>query len=172
MKNLTGKKIVIIIAPKMFRDEEFKIPYDYLKSHGAAIKIASTIHDEAIGKLGLHVKPDIIINQINPADYDSIIFVGGPGVKDFWDDKSIHKLAVAFLGQHKITAAICSAPVILARAGLIKGKKVTSFSGDESEMKKSGCLYTGKLVEKDGNIITGNGPAAAQVFAELVADSL
>jgi protease I len=172
MKNLTGKKIAIIIAPKMFRDEEFKIPYDYLKSQGAIVTIASTTLSQAIGKLGLHIKPDKMIHQINQADYDSIIFVGGPGVKEFWNDKTIHNLAVSFFENNKITAAICSAPVILAKAGLIRNKKVTSFPGDESEMIKSGCNYTGNLIEKDGNIITGNGPGASKAFAELVAESL
>ena len=43
---------------------------------------------------------------------------------------------------------------------------------DEEDMKRGGCIFTGKLVEKDGNIVTGNGPGASQAFAELVTDSL
>lgn len=172
MKKLAGKKIVFVIAPSMFRDEEFQIPYEYLKSEGASVYVASTTLSEAIGKLGLKVKPDITINKINPDSFDAIIFVGGPGVKGYWDDKTIHKLAKDFLEKNKILAAICSAPVILARAGLIKNKKVTSFPGDEEEMKKSGCIYTSSIVEKDGNIITGNGPAAARAFAEKIMHSL
>jgi len=172
MKKLIGKKIVIVIAPSMFRDEEFQIPYEYLKSEGADVFIASTTLSEAIGKLGLRVKPDITINKISTDVFDAIVFVGGPGVKAYWDDKSIHRLAKSFLDNNKIVAAICSAPVILARAGLIKGKRVTSFPGDEEEMKKSGCIYTSAIVEKDGKIITGNGPAAAKSFAETITKTL
>ena len=172
MKKISGKKIVMVIAPKMFRDEEFKIPYDYFLDQGAIVNVASTSLSEAIGKLGLKVKPDMVISKINAAEFDAIVFVGGPGVKEYWADQTVHKLANSFFNNHKITAAICSAPVILSRAGLIKGKKVTSFPGDEEDMKRGGCIFTGKLVEKDGNIVTGNGPGASQAFAELVTDSL
>ena len=172
MKKLEGKRIVIVIAPSMFRDEEFKVPYDYLKSSGAEVKVASTTLSEATGKLGMKVKPDITINKINPDEFDAIIFVGGPGVKQFWNDKTIHNIAVGFYNKKKITAAICSAPVILARAGLLEGKNATSFPGDEDEMKKGGCHFTGKITEKDGIIITGNGPAASQSFASLIEESI
>jgi protease I len=172
MKKISGKKIVMVIAPSMFRDEEYQIPYKYFVDSGALVSVAATTLNESIGKLGLKVKPDSIISKINSSDFDAIVFVGGPGVKEFWNDKTVHKLACSFFENGKITAAICSAPVIFSRAGLIRDKKATSFSGDEEDMKKGGCIYTGKLVEKDGNIITGNGPGASQAFAELVANSL
>ena len=171
-KSIRDKKIVIVIAPKLFRDEEFKIPYELFISYGAKVSIASTSLSESIGKLGLKVKPEILISDINESEFDAIVFVGGPGVKELCDNKETHKLAISFFESGKITAAICSAPVIFSRAGIIKGKKATSFPGDEVEMLKGKPIYTSTIVQKDGNIITGNGPAASQEFAELVASSL
>lgn len=172
MKSICDKNIVIVIASQLFRDEEFKIPYELFTSCGAKTTIASTSLSEATGKLGLKVKPDILINDINQVNFDAIVFVGGPGVKELWDNKNVHKLAVSFFESGKITAAICSAPVIFSRAGIIEGKKVTSFPGDEAEMLKGKPMYTSAAIQKDGNIITGNGPLVSQEFAELVINSL
>jgi len=172
MRNICDKKIAIVIAPQLFRDEEFKIPYDLFISSGAKVSIVSTSLSEATGKLGLKVKPEMLISDIDQTNFDAIVFVGGPGIKELWDNKDAHKLAVSFFESGKITAAICSAPVIFSRAGIIEGKKVTSFSGDEAEMLKGKPVYTSKIVQKDANIITGNGPAAAQEFAELILNSL
>jgi protease I len=172
MKSISDKKIVMVIAPRLFRDEEFKIPYELFCSCGAKVSIASTSLSEAMGKLGLKINPEILVSDIDESEFDAIVFVGGPGIKELWDNKELHKLTIKFFDSGKITAAICSAPVIFSRAGIINGKKVTSFPGDEAEMLKGNSIYTSTTVQKDGNIITGNGPAASQEFAELVLNSL
>jgi len=64
------------------------------------------------------------------------------------------------------------APAILARAGVLKGKKATVFPGDETELTSNGAIYTGKMIEKDGNIITGCGPEAASLFGQALAKEL
>jgi protease I len=172
MKKLSNKKIVMVIAPRMFRDEEFKVPYDAFKNEGASVSIACSSLDTSIGKLGMQVKPEISLNKVNADDFDAVLFVGGPGVKEYWQHTTAQKVAKDFLAAGKLTTAICSAPVILAKAGLLHGKKATSFDGDEAEMLKGGCIYTGKTVEQDGKIITGNGPVASKAFADAIIHAL
>ena len=81
---------------------------------------------------------------------------------------------------HPVLAAICWAPTILAKAGVLSGKKATVWKGDDAEygmttdamLERSGADFTGAEVTVDGNIVTGNGPAAAQKFAEAVEKKL
>jgi len=75
----------------------------------------------------------------------------------------------------KVTAAVCIAPMILAKAGILKGKKATVWDGDLEQsayFKKNGIDYTGSEVTVDGKIVTGNGPNAAKAFGEAVAKLL
>ena len=67
-------------------------------------------------------------------------------------------------------AAICAAPMVLGKLGLLKGRKATCYPGFEQYLE--GAEYTGAIVEKDGNIITGKGPGAAMEFALAVVELL
>ena len=97
---------------------------------------------------------------------DVLAFVGGAGSSQYFKDQTAHDTAWHFYNQGKIVAAICSAPVILAEAGLLKGKKATVFPGDKEHLTANGVIYTGSQVEVDGRLITGNGPEAAEPFAK------
>jgi protease I len=165
---LKGKKIVMIIAQQQFEGTEFKEPKDIFEREGAKIIVACRTVSEAtsMGRYSLIVKPDILIKDINVKDFDAVVFVGGYGCMDYFDDPAAHKIAKQAVEQKKILAAICLAPTILANAGLLQGKKATCFSPGNITAK--GAIATGKDVERDGNIITGNGPYAAEKFGETI----
>jgi PfpI family intracellular protease len=115
------------------------------------------------------VKPDVLITKVKADSFDAVVFIGGVGAKEYFADKTALKLAAEAHKQKKIVAAICIAPSILANAGVLKGKKATVFESEADNLKKGGADYTGGAVEVDGNVITANGPQAAQQFAtELV----
>ncbi|NLM38244.1 MAG: DJ-1/PfpI family protein [Firmicutes bacterium] len=163
------KKAVFIIAKQQFRDEEYQVPKDILSAAGIEVVTASTTTEEAVGKLGLKVRPDLLVAAVKPDDYEAIVFVGGGGAAQYFADTAVHALARQFAEAGKVVAAICIAPVILARAGLLKGKRATVFPDGIPELEKGGAVYTGQSVERDSRIITGNGPAAAEAFGrELV----
>ncbi|MBI4335250.1 MAG: DJ-1/PfpI family protein [Candidatus Omnitrophica bacterium] len=172
MANLKGKKIAMIIAHERFRDEELSVPLEILRKYGAEVKVASSSLDTATGKLGMKVKPDVLHTDINAAEYDAVIFVGGPGSPQYWSDPAAHKIARDTFGKGKVLAAICAAPPTLANAGLLKGKRVTSFPSEREQLISAGANYTGKGVEVDGRIVTGDGPRSAARFAEEIAKLL
>jgi protease I len=119
--------------------------------------------------LGATVKADLLISNINIKEFDVIVFVGGSGSSQYWNNPVAHKIAQDALSANKIVAAICIAPVTLANAGILKGKRATVFSSEVGQLKAKGASYTGRAVEKDGNIITASGPDAVKEFAgELV----
>ena len=166
------KRAVMIIAQDGFRDEELLQPKEILERNGIEVKVASTSLTQATGMLGAKVKPDILVSDINIRDFDAVVFVGGVGASQYWDDPVAHKLAQDAFATGRIVAAICIAPVTLAKAGILKGKRATVFSSEVAQVKAAGANYTGRPVEKDGNIITASGPTAAEEFGSEISRAL
>jgi len=164
-------KILSVIAPNGYQDIEYNDSKQALESKGHIVITASTVN-EAHGKFGGKKKADILLSEVKPKDYDAILFVGGPGSHDYFDDPLAHKLAKEFLNTKKLTTAICAAPSILANAGLLKGIEATCFPGQIANIKSKGAIYTGKSVQKDGLIITADGPDSATEFGEKIAEAL
>jgi len=168
-KLLTGKKVALIIAPKGFRDEELTTPRRILMENGAKVVVASTTKSQCTGMLGMKFKPDTTTGRLKAEDYDAIVFIGGVGAKKLFDDRKLHSLAKKALDKKKVVAAICIAPVILANAGILKGKNATVFASMKDALTAKGANYKENDVVSDGKIVTGNGPEAAEKFAnELV----
>ena len=167
---LKGKKIVMIIA-QIFEEPEFKYPKEIFDNEGANVTIASSTLSMASGG-SLRVKPDILIDDIKAKDFDAIVFIGGFGVTEYFENPQAHRIARQALEADKILAAICMAPRILANAGVLKGKKATCFPNVREDIKAKGGIVSGEMVERDGNIITGNGPGAATKFGETIASAL
>jgi len=171
------KKIAIIIAFRDFRDEEYFIPKQILEFVGAEVKTISTKTGQAIGSQGGDTKIDILLDNLKVFDFDAIVFVGGPGAPQYLDNEASYQVAKDAVLQGKILTAICIAPTILAKAGVLQGKKATVWSSvlDKSAvkiLKENGAQYQDKNVVVDGNIITGNGPAAAKEFVETIVQVL
>jgi protease I len=162
------KTAVFVIAEKIFRDEEYDVPKKILINADIKVITASTTTNEAIGKLGMKVKPNILVEEINIDELDALIFIGGGGASQYFDDSLAHKLARETLEKNKILGAICIAPVILANAGVLKNIRATVFPDGKKALEKGGAQYTGAPVEIDGNIITASGPQAAETFGNEI----
>ncbi len=172
MQNVPSKKAVLIIAHKNFRDEELFEPKSVLEKNGIDVVVASSSLDTATGMLGARVDPDIRIDDIKVEDFDGVVFIGGSGAREYWDSPTAHAIARKAMESGKVLGAICLAPVTLANAGLLSGKRSTVFNSEIETIKSKGAIYTGKGVEIDGDIITGEGPGAAREFGEAVAGSI
>jgi protease I len=167
-----GKKAVMIVAPRDFRDEELFDVKSALEAAGATVRVASTSLDEATGMLGGKVKPDLLVSDIEVAEFDAVIFVGGKGARVYWDDPTAHHIASLTDKYGKILGAICFAPVTLAKAGVLDSRKATVWSSEKGALEAMGAQYTGADVEVDGEIITANGPKASKKFAEAIIKAL
>jgi hypothetical protein len=115
------KKVLIVISHENFRDEEFKEPYSLLVGSGVIVTIASTDTSTATGMLGMNVKPDIILEQVNPEDFDALVVVGGTGCRNLWNNTTLHNIIQSFNITKKTIAAICIGPVVLGKAGILEG---------------------------------------------------
>lgn len=162
-------KVLIVIAPEKFRDEEFAVPVSVLDKAGIGYDIASTRRGVCTGMLGKKINATLSLKEVDPQCYDGILIVGGGGAQSYlWDDKMLGEMVKSFHTTARAVAAICLAPVVLARAGILEGKKATFFNSPQSfrEMKAGGAVLVDQAVVSDSRIVTANGPAAAQEFAE------
>jgi protease I len=167
-----AKTVALVIAEKMFRDEEYQDPKMILEQAGIEVLTVSTTLEKAVGKLGLVVQPDVLLKDLKNYPVDALIFIGGAGSSQYFEDKIAHEFAWYFYNQGRIVGAICSAPVILAQAGLLKGRRATVFPTDKDYLKANEAIYTGNQVEVDGRIITGCGPEASKQFGKELLELL
>lgn len=165
-------KLLMVVAQHDFRDEEYEIPKEIFARSHLGIQTASERRGEAFGKHGARIWVDIPFPEVNVHNYDGVIFIGGPGASHYFHDVEALNLVRDFEREGKLIAAICIAPSILANAGILKGKKVTAFLSEKENLEDKGAIYTGKPVEVDGNIVTANGPAAADDFGDKIVEVL
>ncbi|MFH1107299.1 MAG: DJ-1/PfpI family protein [Candidatus Micrarchaeota archaeon] len=168
---LVQGKVLMVVAPKNFRDEEYYHPRQVFENSGIKVVTVST-EREALSKFGARQKTDWKTHEVRQEDYDAVVFVGGSGATVYFNDRTAHALAKSFFDAGKVTAAICIAPSILANAGVLQGKRATCFESEAENLKSRGAEYTGEPVTVDGKVVTANGPAAAKDFGEAVAKLL
>lgn len=165
-------KAVMVIAHRGFRDEELFETKQVLESAGIEVKVASTATTPAQGARGGKACPDMLLSDIKTGDFDAFVLVGGAGSSCYWDDPLAHRLSREAFEAGKVVAAICIAPVTLAKAGLLKGRRATVWASESGQLVACGARYTGKPVEKDGLLITASGPQAAKAFGEEIVKAL
>ena len=169
--------VILVIAQEKFQDKEFMDTKEALQKNGFKCDVASKSLEVAKGSLGLEISPDINLEDalVGLEMYRAVVFIGGGGAVSYLDDDKAKGLAKMAFDKGLVLGAICIAPMILAKAGLLTGKKATVWDGDKEQSKyfdSNGIEYTGEEVTIDGNIVTANGPAAAKSFGEKIASLL
>jgi protease I len=167
-----AKRAVLITAREDFRDEELFEIKRILDAAGVETVIASTKIGPIRGMLGNMAEAEILVNQVRVDDYDAIIYVGGLGAAEYFENLVALNIAREAAHKRKVLAAICIAPTILANAGVLTGVRATSFLSERDKLVRAGAIYTGVPVERAGLIITGSEPMASVPFGQAVAEAL
>jgi protease I len=168
-------KLLVVIAPERFRDEELFEPLSVFQKAGIAYDIASVKAGTCTGMLGGKCDATLDIARVKDGSYDGIVVIGGAGSPEFlWGNSRLHTLVAGFAKAGKLVSAICLSPVVLARAGVLTGIKATVYRSADSvaEMRKGGADLRDDAVITDGIFITANGPAAARRFGEQIVSAL
>jgi protein deglycase len=122
---------------------------------------------------GTLLMPDTSLNHAVMQDYDMVVLPGGqPGTDNLNADPRIHALLERMAKHEKYIAAICAAPKVLASAGLLKGRRVTSFPGALNQTQLADVRYEETAVVRDGHILTSRGPGTAMDFALTLIETL
>ncbi len=170
-------KIAIVIAFKNFRDEEYFVPKKIFEENSFKVKTISSEKGTAVGGDGGEAEVDIALNDLDISEFDALVFAGGPGAYEFIEDEGLWQIVRQARDEGKLLAAICIAPAILAKAGVLHSKKATIWSSPMDKkpiriLRENGAEFLDKPVVKDGKMITANGPATAEKFANSIVDYL
>lgn len=166
-------KIAIIIAFKDFRDEEYFETKEILEKAGFETSVFSNKKGIAIGKFGGEALIENTFKDLDISKFDGLLIVGGSGAIEYLDNPEIYFLINEAKNQKKIISAICIAPLILAKAGILKGKKATVWSSDLDksalkEFKKQEVKYVSEKSVVDGKIVTADGPSSIVEFCKNI----
>jgi len=168
MKKPSQNSFLIFLPKKDFNEEEFTIVMRRLLKAGRQVFITSDDHFVCSGSKGMKVKSDTSFYNVNVNNFSGLILIGGPGSRSYWKNESLHKIVKKFFDSKKIVAAICSSPIMLAKAGILQNKKATCFAEDKMELINAGIDYQDKNIVIDGNVVTADNSHSALQFAEAV----
>lgn len=156
------KKILVLLA-EGFEEIEALTPVDYLRRADVEVDMASLTEDLSVtGAHGIVISADTTLDAVDLAVYDGVYLPGGmPGSLNLRDDARVLKIVRDFAGSGKAVAAICAAPIVLEKAGVIANKRVTGYPGTVDKLENVGTYDADAIVVQDENIFTGRGAAAA-----------
>ena len=164
---------VLIMATNRFEESELFGPRDILHGRGARVTLASPTREEILATVhdvpGRTILPDITIGEAREADYDALLLPGGVSNPDqLRTNSDAIALIRAFAAAGKPVAAICHAPWLLVEAGLLRGRRATSWPSIRTDLSNAGAEVVDEAAVIDGNIITSRAPDDVPAFTEAL----
>ena len=154
-----------------FEEVEALAPLDLIRRAGLEIKTVGVGSKTVTGSHGIPVTADITADEFSDSTPDMVILPGGmPGTKNLDASEAVHKAIADAVKNNAYVCAICAAPMILGKLGLLVGKRATCFPGFEEYL--AGAIVTGGKVAVDGKIITAKGMGAAIEFGLAIVAEL
>lgn len=144
---------------------ESLIPVDVFRRGGVEVKTVSITGSEYVEMAhGVVLKADMKFEDADFSDADLLMLPGGlPGATNLNEHEGVRKAVLSQYENGKLVAAICAAPMVLGSLGIVEGKRATCYPGFEKYL--TGAEYTHELCTVDGNVVTGEGPAATLPYA-------
>jgi len=170
---LLKEKKVIILVEEMFNVFEFWYPYYRLKEEGVEVTVVGSGSAEVYtGKPCTQVKVDTSAGNVYAENFDGIIIPGGYAPDMMRRYPAMVKLVQDFFNANKLVAAICHAGWMLASAGILSGRKVTSFFAIRDDLINAGAKWVDQEVVVDGKLVTSRVPDDLPAFMKAVIDIL
>ena len=157
-------KAICFFLAEGFEEVEALLPLDILRRGGLDVRTVSVTGDRIVkGAHQVPVVADLLFEDLAADEVEMIVLPGGmPGAVNLDAHAGLDALVRAAAAAGQPMAAICAAPLVYGKRGLLNGKKATCYPGFESYLEGADC--TGRMVETDGNFVTGKGPGAAAEF--------
>lgn len=164
-------KRVLVPLAEGFEELEAVTIIDILRRAGVEVVIASLSASPVTGAHGIRLAADKPLAALLEQDFDMIALPGGmPGAEHLKKDPRIADIARRLAAKGRPVAAICAAPMVLAAAGLLDGRRATSYPGFLKDAAKTSV--TDEAVVVDGGVITSRGPGTALDFALQLVETL
>jgi protease I len=169
---LTGKK-VIVLAEDLYEDLELWYPLLRLREAGAEVLVAGPDAGAVYkSKHGYPVTADVAAADADPAEIDALIIPGGYAPDRIRRQPAMLDLVKAVHERGGVVAFICHAGWVPVSAGILKGRRVTSFSAIRDDMINAGAQWTDEEVVRDGNLISSRTPDDLPAFCRAIIDVL
>lgn len=165
-------KKILILAENDFRDEELFYPLYRMREEGFEVSVAAGEKKEVKGKFGAPAKADMEISDCRHYDFDAVIIPGGFAPDKLRMNKDVLEFVRNMDESGKTIAAICHAGWVVASAGIVRGRKVTSYEAIRDDMVNAGGIWEDEEVVVDRNLITSRKPSDLPAFCKEIIRSL
>ena len=166
---LEGKRIAILVEQD-FEDSELVEPMKAMKEAGGEVMVVGSGSQRSYwGKRrDANVKADVSADQVKAEDFDAVIIPGGYAPDKMRLHQPMIDLVRKIYDTGKVVAAVCHGPQLLISAGIVGGRRVTSWPSVEIDLRNAGAEWVDEAVVEDGNLITSRKPADLPAFSKAV----
>lgn len=166
-------RALVPLAPGC-EEMEAVIAIDVLRRAGVEVVVAGLEPGEVVASRGVRLVPDVALDAVGPEPFDAIVLPGGaPGANALAADPRVLDRLRAQRAAGRISAAICAAPIVLARAGLLEGKTITCHPAVVLRLRAEGIdVREDARVVVDGDVVTSRAPGTAFEFAYALVERL
>ena len=162
--------MIYVLLVDGFEEIEALTPIDILRRAGASVLTVGVNSKKVTGSHDITVEADILMNDVKKDDMECLIVPGGPGYTNIEASEDAISL-ISYAAENEILlCAICAAPSMLGKLGILDGKRATCFPGYEQYLK--GATVVADKAVFDSDIITGKGAGAASEFGFLIAGKI
>ena len=161
---------VAFIIDEMYEDSEFKVPYDRVKEAGHEAVIVGLVSGKKLkGKKGdVTITAEKSIDEVSAEEFDALVIPGGYSPDKIRTNAGMVSIVKSVFSADKPVAAICHAGWMLAEAGILQGKTVTSWPSIKTDLVNAGAEWVDQEVVEDGNLITSRKPDDLEAFTKTL----
>ena len=158
-----AKKVLFLVGPD-FEDLELFYPLYRLREEGFETVVAGPSKETVTGKKGYSVEPDLVFSEVDPGEYVGLVLPGGRGPERIRNSEDVKRIVRKFFEDNKPVAAICHGPQVLISAGVLRGRKATSYWGIRDDMVNAGAEWFDEPAVVDRNLVTARVPSDLPVW--------
>ena len=170
---MSAKKNIALLVENDYQDQEVWYPYYRLKEEGFTVVTVGTRAAEVYkSKHGYPVTAQLGPEAVAVEEFDAVVIPGGWAPDRLRQNAQLVEFVRGMFTAEKVVAAICHAGWMLVSAGILKGKRATSFIAIKDDMRAAGCTWTDEETVVDGNLITARRPDDLPSFVRAIIDTL
>lgn len=169
---LTGKRAAILVE-EIYNEFELWIPYYRLKEEGVEVSLVGSGTSPVYhGKYGIPAQVDKKASEVTADDFDAVVIPGGYAPDKMRICPEMVSLVRAAFEKGKVVASICHGGWVLVTAGILKGKRATSYVAIKDDMTNAGAMWEDSELVRDGNLITSRKPEDLPAFCRTLVQAM